>query len=159
MSGEKIFYLTKEGLEKTKKQYADLKKLRLVKTQGDIPRIWQSEDVNPEYLSFQEDLNFLEAKLHELEHIIKNAELIAAPPKEKQNTVWLGATVTLEDTDKHINEFKIVGTLEANPGEGKLSSESPVGKAILGKKIGEEVLITSPIKVVYKIKQIKYQLS
>jgi len=53
----------------------------------------------------------------------------------------------------------IVGTLEANPGEGKISSESPVGKSILRKKIGDEVMITSPIKVVYKIKKIKYQLS
>ena len=159
MSGEKKFYLTKEGLEKIKKEYGDLKKLRLAKTQGEIPRIWQSEDVNPEYLSFQEDLNFLETKLVELEHIVKNAELIKTPLKEKQDTVWLGAMVTLEDADKHINEFKIVGTLEANPGEGKLSSESPVGKALLGKKVGEEVVITSPIKVVYRVKKIGYHFS
>jgi len=71
----------------------------------------------------------------------------------------LGATVTLEEADGQINEFMIVGTLEANPGEGKISSESPVGKSILGKKIGEEVVITSPIKVVYKVKKIRYHLS
>jgi len=49
--------------------------------------------------------------------------------------------------------------LESNPNEGKISSQSPVGKAILGKKIGEEVIIISPIKVVYKIKKIRYHLS
>ena len=53
----------------------------------------------------------------------------------------------------------IVGTLEANPGEGKISAESPVGKTLLGKKVGEEVMITSPIKVVYKLKKVKYELS
>jgi transcription elongation factor GreA len=119
----------------------------------------ESEDLNPEYLAFQEDLSFLENRSAELEEILKHVELIKAPPKEKQNTVYLGATVTLEDKSGLINEFMIVGTLEANPSEGKISSESPVGKAILGKKIGDEVVITSPIKVVYKIKKIKYQLS
>jgi len=155
----KKFYLTKEGLEKIEKEYRELKKIRFAKIKGESPKIWHSEDLNPEYLSFQEDLNFLESRIAELEHILKNIELIKIPPKEKQNVVDLGATVTLEEADGQINEFMIVGTLEANPGEGKISSESPVGKSILRKKIGDEVMITSPIKVVYKIKKIKYQLS
>jgi len=152
----KKFYLTKEGLEKIEKECRELKEIRLAKIKGESPKIWHSEDLNPEYLSFQEDLNFLESRITELEYILKNVELIKNPPKEKQNVVDLGATVTLEEADGQINEFMIVGTLEANPGEGKISSESPVGKAILGKKIGEEVVITSPIRVVYKIKKIKY---
>jgi transcription elongation factor GreA len=153
------FYLTKEGLARTEKEYQDLKKLRMAKVKGESPPILHSEDLNPEYLLFQEDLNFLESRMAELEFILKNTELIKVPPKEKQNIVDLGATVTLEESDGQINEFMIVGTLEANPGEGKISSESPVGKSIFGKKIGEEVLVTSPIKVVYKIKKIKYRLS
>jgi len=153
------FYLTKEGLARIEKEYQDLKNLRMAKVKGESPPILHSEDLNPEYLLFQEDLNFLESRLAELEFILKNAELIKVPPKEKQNIVDLGATVTLEESDGQINEFMIVGTLEANPGEGKISSESPVGKSIFGKKIGEEVLVTSPIRVVYKIKKIKYQLS
>ena len=156
---EKKFYLTKEGLERIKKEYQDLKNLKFSKTKGGVPKLWESEDLNPEYLSFQEDLNFLESRIAELEYILKNIELIKNPPKEKQNIVDLGATVTLEEADGQINEFMIVGTLEANPGEGKISSESPVGKSILGKKIGEEVVITSPIKVVYKVKKIRYHLS
>jgi len=155
----KKFYLTKEGLEKVKKEYQELKKFESAKIRGESPKIWHSEDINPEYLSFQEDLGFLEARIADLEYILKYFELIKTPPKEKQNVVNLGATVTLKETDGKINEFMIVGTLEANPSEGKISSESPVGKAILGKKIGDEVIITSPIKVVYKIKKIKYQLS
>jgi len=155
----KKFYLTKEGLAKIEREYQELKKIRFAKIKGESPKIWHSEDLNPEYLSFQEDLNFLESRMAELEYILKNIELIKNPPKEKQNIVDLGATVTLEEADGQINEFMIVGTLEANPGEGKISSESPVGKSILGKKIGEEVVITSPIKVVYKVKKIRYHLS
>ena len=155
----KKFYLTKEGLAKIEREYQELKKIRFAKIKGESPKIWHSEDLNPEYLSFQEDLNFLESRIAELEYILKNIELIKNPPKEKQNIVDLGATVTLEEADGQINEFMIVGTLEANPGEGKISSESPVGKSILGKKIGEEVVITSPIKVVYKVKKIRYHSS
>lgn len=159
MTQEKKYYLTKKGLDRIKKEYDDLKKIRLAKTRGEVPKILQSEDVNPEYISFQEDLGFLEQRLAELEYILKNTELIKPPLKEKQNIVDLGATVTLQEEGGQINEFMIVGTLEANPYEGKISSESPVGKELLGKKVNEEVIITSPIKVAYRIKKIRYQLS
>lgn len=159
MAEEKKFYLTKKGLEKIKREHRDLKELKLAKTKGESPKILHSEDLNPEYLVFQEDISFLGSRIIELENILKNVELIKIPPKEKQNTVNLGATVTLKEKDGKINEFMIIGTLEANPGEGKISSESPVGKTLLGHKIGEEVMITSPIKVIYKIKKIKYRLS
>lgn len=156
---EKKFYLTKEGLKKIKKEYKELQKLRLKKISGGRPEILHSEDLNPEYLAFQEDMNFLEIRLKELENILKNSYLIKAPPKEKQNIVNLGATVTLEDEEGKINEFMIVSSLEANPSEGKISSESPVGKSLLGRKVGDKVVIVSPIKVVYKIKKIKYKLA
>ncbi len=155
----KKIYLTREGLERLKREYEELKKLKLAKTKGERPEILHSEDLNPEYLTFQEDLNFLELRVAELDYILKNSQIIKIPPKAKQNIVDLGATVTLEDTNGAVNEFTLVGTLEANPSEGKISLESPVGKALLGRKIGEEVVITSPIRVVYKIKKIRYQLS
>jgi len=156
---EEKFYLTKEGLERLKKEYEELNALRLKKIREKRPEILHSEDSNPEYFTFQEDMNFLESKTVELKKILSRVEVIKPPPKEKQNIVNLGATVALEEADGKINEFMIVSTLEANPNEGKISSVSPVGKAILGKKIGEEVVITSPIKVVYRIKKIKYYSS
>ncbi len=159
MPEERKFYLTKEGLERIKKEYKDLRELRMAKAKGEVPKILQSEDVNPEYLSFQEDISFLESRIIELDYILKNAELIKAPPKDKQNIVDVGATVTLQEPDGSLNEFMIVGTLEANPSGGRISSESPVGRALIGHKVGEEIVITSPIKVPYKIKKIKYQLS
>ena len=155
---EEKFYLTKEGLEKIKKEYEELKVLRLKKIKERRPEILHSEDSNPEYFAFQEDLGLVDSKMAELKHVIEHAEVIKPPPKEKQNIAQLGALVTLEEKDGGINEFMIVSSLEANPNEGKISNLSPVGKAILGKKIGEEVVITSPIKIVYKIRRVKYNL-
>ena len=155
---EKNFYLTKEGLERIKKEYQGLKNLKLSKTKGEIPKIWHSEVLNPEYLSFQEDLSFLETRMIELENILKNTELITAPPKEKQNIVNLGATVFVK-VDGQTDEFTIVGTLEADPALGRISNESPVGRALLGHKTGDEVLVSSPIKTIYKIRKIKYRIS
>lgn len=157
MAEERKFYLTKKGLGKIKKEYEELKGLKLSKTKEESPKILHSEDLNPEYLSFQEDLSLLETRIVELENILKNYELIKPPPKGKQNIVDFGATVTLEEKDGQINEFMIVGTLEANPNEGKISAESPVGQALFGRKIGDEIMITSPIKIIYKIKKIKYR--
>lgn len=156
MPEEKKFYLTKEGSERIKKEYKDLKIIKLAKTKGEVPKIWHSEDLNPEYLSFQEDLSFLESRLAELEYICKNTELIKIPSKEKQNIVNLGATVLVE-VDGQNDEFTLVGSLEANPSLGKISNESPVGKALLGHRAGDEVVVSSPIKTTYKIKKIKYR--
>lgn len=156
MPEEKKFYLTKEGLEGIKKECKDLKALKLAKTKGESPKVLHSEDLNPEYLAFREDLNFLEVRIFELENILKNTELIKPPKKEKQNTINLGATILVEIGGQN-DEFILVGSLEANPSMGKISNESPVGKALLGHKTGDEVLISSPIKTIYKIKKIKYR--
>lgn len=155
MAVEKKFYLTKEGLERLKKECANLKALKFAKTNGESPKVLHSEELNPEYLAFQEDLSFLEIRLAELENILKNNILIQPPQKDKQDIVNLGATI-LVDVDGQRDEFILVGSLEANPSVGKISNESPVGKALLGHKVGEEVLISSPIKTTYRIKKINY---
>lgn len=157
MVEEQKFYLTKEGLKKLEKEYEDLRGLKLAKTNGkESPKVLQSEDLNPEYLAFQEDISFLESRISELENVFKNKEIIKFPKKEKQKMVALGATVTVE-VDKQDDEFTLVGFLEANPTLGKISNESPVGRALLGHRVGEAVAVSSPIKTIYKIKRIKYK--
>lgn len=151
------FYLTRQGLKRLEKEYKDLKDIRMAKTKGESPPVLHSEDLNPEYLAFKEDLTFLEKRITELEYILKNAELIKIPPKNKRDIIDLGAKVTLKEADGQINEFMIVGTLEANPSEGKISSASPIGKTLLGHQKGDQVVITSPIRVVYKVEKVKYQ--
>ncbi len=153
---ETKFYLTKEGLEKVQKEYARLLEFRKLKTKGDVPSIWESEDVNPEYLSFQEDMSLLETRLAEYGNILKNVELISPPrKKEEREIVSLGAKVLVEVQGEK-DEFTLVGSLEANPSMGKISNESPVGKALLGHKAEDTVVVNSTMKTRYKIVEVRY---
>ena len=155
----KIFYITKEKLKELKREYDELLEFERRKTMGEeAPKILESEDLNPEFISFQEDIGFLRSRIDELKNILEHHELLKKPSKEKQNVVDLGAKVRI-DVDGQKDEFIIVGTLEANPALGKISNESPVGRALLGHKVGEEITVSSPIRTTYKIKSIKYEVS
>lgn len=157
---ETKYYVTKQGFQKIEKDYQNLLEFKKKKTTGDeVPSIWHSEEVNSDYLAFQEDMSLLEAKLVELELILKNAELITLPPKKDRGIVSIGARITVKVDDGQVDEFDIVGTIEANPSLGRISNESPVGNAFLGKKMGEEVVVSSPKKTVYRIVKIQYVLS
>ena len=150
------YYLTKEGLEKVKKEYQKLLDFKKAKAKDEVPNIWHSEDVNPEYLSFQEDMSLLETKIAEHENILRSVELIKPPKKSEQNTINLGAVVSLE-IEGEIDEFQIVGTLEADPSQRKISNESPLGQGLLGAKVGDAVKIeTSIVNHNCKILKIRY---
>jgi transcription elongation factor GreA len=155
---EKSFYLTRAGLKKIKKEYEELRQIKLLKTKGEAPTILHSEEVNPEFIALQEDLGLLDIRMAEIETILKNTRIIKNPPKAALASVNLGATVAVDINGKN-NEFTIVGTLEADPDLGKISDESPVGKVLLGKKIGDQIKIDPKGKIVYKIKNISYNLS
>ena len=156
---EKTFFITKSKLQEFEKEYKELLVLERLKTSGEeAPKIFESEDLNPEFLSFQEDMGFLRSRIDEIKNILDNHELIKNPPKEKAHFIDLGAKVRV-DVAGQKDEFTIVGTLEANPILGKISNESPVGKALLGHKVGDEIIIGSPTKTVYKVKNIKYEIS
>ncbi len=152
---EKKFYLTKQGLAEIKKQYQIFQELKH-SNGAQAPKISHSEDVNLEYLSFLENLDSLDAKIAEIENILKNICLIKIPPKKKQGMVDVGAFV-LVNIGSSDNKFQIVGTLEANPLEGRISNESPIGRCLLGKKKGDKVKIKfSNNNICYKIKKIEY---
>jgi len=131
----KIFYVTKEKLKYLQKEYDDLVVLEHQK------------------LSTQEA-----PRIEELKDILEHHQIIKNPPKTEQDAVGVGATVKI-DVGGQKAEFMITGTLEADPVVGKISNESPVGKALLGHKIGDEVLVDSPEKTKYKIRDIKYEVS
>ncbi|MCD6500590.1 GreA/GreB family elongation factor [bacterium] len=154
MSDQK-YYLTKEGLKKIKREYKKLLKLRQLKSKREVPPVLHSEELNTEFISYRDDLDFLDSRIAELENILKNYEFIKPPPRKERDKIHLGAQVQVE-VDGQIDEFTIVGTLEANPSLGKISNESPVGKALMNRKVGEEVVISSPVRVIYKIKKIMY---
>lgn len=157
MSQEKTYFLTKQGLENIKKEYEVLKELKAAKVSGEAPKILDSEDLNPEYVSFHEDLEFLETRIAEIENVVKNVSLISHSSSEQANQVDLGAKVVVDINGEDQDEFEILGTLEADPSLGKISNESPVGRALMGKRVGEQVTISSPVKTTYTIKKIRYE--
>lgn len=152
----KKFYLTKEGLEKIKSEYEALKEIQKNEFE-EAPSMLEGDALNPDYSFYKENLEGLTRRLEELENIIKSYVLIRKPSKNDQDKVCIGASVILKNGSSKEEEYKIVGTLEANPFEGKISNESPIGKAFLGKQIGEKVNIDGRNN--YKILRIQYEES
>jgi len=143
--------LTKEGLEKLQKELDDLKtnkrqhavqRLQTARAMGDLSE-------NSEYSAAKEDLAFVEGRISEIEEILKNVEVIENT--NGNHDVSIGNAVRVLHNGKE-ELLRIVGEFEANPMDGKVSENSPTGKALLGKQVGEEVEITVPAgKIKYKI--------
>lgn len=103
---------------------------------------------NAEYDAAREDQGLLETRIAEIEEILNNADIIKGGPKK---TIDLGSKVDLKTGGKTVT-YTIVGPVEANPLEGKISNESPIGLALFGKKVGDDAKITTPKgTVTYKI--------
>lgn len=141
---EQKFYLTKQGLKKIKDEYKELLKQKQLKIKRGAPVFSHSEEVDSEFISFRENFEQLELRIQELNHVLKNFELIKLPSKAQRNRVHLGATLKV-DLDDEIDEFTIVGTMETDPVDKKISNQSPIGKALMGHKVGDRVVIKTPI--------------
>ncbi len=151
----KQYYLTEQGLQKTRRELERLKRMRRRKLKKEVPEAIHSEDLNPEYLNFRKELGFIEKKIAKLEEVLKNVEVIKTPGNRNKK-VCLGSRVTVEANGQE-DKFDIVGTMEADPYLSKISNESLVGQALLGAKEGEEITVSSKVKVVYKIKKVENQ--
>ena len=148
--------MTKEKLNEIKKEYEAIKEVRRNKSQIETPPVLHSEELNTEFVSFQEGLDILDSKIEQFEDILNNFEIIKLPLKKERNKVNIGAQVKVE-ANGNTYKFIIVGTLEADPGLDKISNESPVGKVLLNCEVGDEAVIFSPVKRIYKIKRIEYK--
>lgn len=157
MDRKKIF-VTKEGLEELKKELAELsdvkrgeviERVSAARSMGDLSE-------NSEYTAAREELNLIDGRIEELSEIIKSANLIDEKHKSgKSAVVELGSAITLSVGGKK-EEFALVGEWEADPKNKKISHESPLGKALVGRAIGEKVEVEAPAgKVVYTIVSIK----
>ncbi len=148
-------YLSREGIEalknelnelKTKKRQAIAKRLQEAKDLGDLSE-------NAEYFEAKEAQSFNENRISELVDLLKNAVVIEASNEE--SSVRIGLTIELK-SNYGVEKFSIVGSAEAKPQEGKISNESPLGKILLGRKIGDEVEMKGPNGVTkYKIIKIE----
>lgn len=152
---EKGNFLTPEGLAKLEEE---LEYLRTVRRQEVAERIQRAKELRstvntPEYEEAKNEQGFVEGRILALERIIKNAVIIHA---EAADLVQLGSKVTVRHQDGGEEHFIIVGSAEANPVQGKISNASPVGKALLGQRVGDEVEVTVPAGVLkLRITEIK----
>lgn len=137
-------FITKEGLEELKKELEDLttnvrpeviNAIKDARALGDLSE-------NAEYHAARDKQAIVEARIRELEYLIENSTIIKEGSKSE---VSVGATVEIKYVDDdEVEEYKIVGSTEADPFENKISNESPIAKVILGKKVGDVVSVESP---------------
>lgn len=147
----KPFHLTQRGVDELKAELEDLQaqrsdiaeRIKSAREFGDLGE-------NMEYTAARQDQERNENRITEIEHILQNAQIITEPKND--DVVELGNTVKLKSENGKTKEFQVVGTVEADPLEGKISDESPLGQAVLGKKKGDEVEIKTPSETaVYKV--------
>jgi transcription elongation factor GreA len=148
---KKTFRLTKVGIDELKLELEGLtaeraeiaESIRTAREFGDLSE-------NSEYQSARAAQERNESRISEIEHILQNVELIKTPHSSAK--VQLGSKVSLKSDDGTTKEFQIVGTVEADPLNGKISDESPIGKALIGKQEKDEVEIKTPLEsTVYKV--------
>lgn len=156
MTAKKI-YLTKTGLDELKKEYDELSNIKrplIVQRVSDAREMGDLSE-NAEYSAAREELAFIDGRIEELEELLKQVNVIEEDQQTSSNHVKLGSQVTVKQNGNNI-VYSVVGEWEANPSEKKISHESPLGKALLGKKVGESVEVTAPVgKITYTIVDIK----
>lgn len=147
---EKNVYLTQEGLEKLKRELEHLHTVRRPEVVDKIKKAIESGSMvnNAEYDDAKNEQAFVEGRIMTIEGEIKNAVIIEEKISGKVKSVKLGSHVTVKTPDGEDEHYTIVGRIEADPGHGKLSNESPIGQALMGKKVGEKVKVQAPSGVI-----------
>jgi transcription elongation factor GreA len=137
-------FLTAEGAEKLRKELVYLtgekreelsKRLRVAIQQGDLSE-------NADYIATKEEQGFVEGRILELEEILRDVVLIES--NHRKDVVDIGARVTIQEEDFDPETYYLVGPNEANPREGRISHESPIGQALIGKKVNDVVAAKVP---------------
>ncbi len=148
-------FITSEGLIKLQQEHDDLvknKRKEVASRIASAKELGESDDISTEYEAAREEQSFIEGRILELEEVLKHAKVIDHPTDN--HIVGVGNTVTVEINGDD-ESYTIVGSVESEPSKGKISHESPVGKSLLGLKVGDEVEIVTPTATLkYKIKKI-----
>jgi transcription elongation factor GreA len=151
-TAEKV-YLTGEGLAKLKEELTYLRDTKRKEVTERIAKAREYGDIseNSEYDTARDEQSFTEGRILEIESLLKRSEIIQ---EQHLGIVQIGSSVTV-DIEGDEDKYHIVGTMEAEPESGKISHESPVGKALLGLKVGDEVDVSTPYAALhYRIKSI-----
>jgi transcription elongation factor GreA len=149
---KKRYQITTDGKKELEAELTTLKARRgIIADKIAEARDFGDLSENAEYDAAREEQGLLETRIAEIEDILNNAEIIKSSRKK---TIDLGSRVELK-TDGKVVTYTIVGPVEADPLEGKISNESPIGMALYGKKVGDSAVISTPKgDITYKISQV-----
>jgi len=140
-----VSYLTAEGAARLRDELEYLKgpareqlsiRLRAAIQQGDLSE-------NADYSAAKEEQGFLEGRIQELEHLLRNVVLIE-DIKQDTTVVNIGTKVTVQEEDFDPETYQVVGPKEADPRKGRISNESPIGRALIGSRLGETIQVDTP---------------
>jgi transcription elongation factor GreA len=156
MNSQKKTQITEDGLAKLKAELEELKNIRRPKVVDTLQKARSMGDLseNSAYHAAREELSLVEGRLQEIEQILRSLEVV--PKNEDSDSISLGSTVTVKINDQKTDIYQIVGEYEADPIQKKISSTSPLGQALMGKKVNETAKIEAPAgKILYQIINIK----
>lgn len=150
--------LTYQGLQKLESELQDLKVVKRKEVAGKIKEAREQGDLseNAEYDAAKDEQRDIESRIEQIEKILKNAEVVVEEEVDL-DTINIGCMIRIKDMEYNDDyEYKLVGSTEANSLKGKISNESPVGKALLGKTIGDVVEVDTQAGVLkYKVLEIQ----
>ncbi len=150
-------YVTKEGLVKLEEELEHLRNVRRQEVALRLREAMEDGDElidNAEYEAAKNEQAFVEGRILELEHMLAQAEVIQHD--KKSETVEIGSTVVIKEGNRKPETYRIVGIAEADPKEGLISNESPLGRALLDKRVGDSIEVEAPDGAIkFKIVKIK----
>lgn len=144
MVSERPVILTQAGKDELEEELRQLRSVKLPAVTARIQELTSDGDVsdNSEYEDTKEDRIMIEARMREIENVLRRSQVMV--PTDSKGVVQLGSSVVLVDGAGETDSWKLVSPEEANTMQGKISTDSPVGAALLGKRIGDEVAVRAP---------------
>jgi transcription elongation factor GreA len=138
--------ITREGLNKIEEELRQLETVRRTEVSEKIKQAKElsSTQNNAEYEDAKNEQAMVEGRIQQLQALIQNAAIIDEDGAHKSKLVMLGSTVKVKSSDGGSHEYTIVGPAEADPRDGRISNESPVGRALIGKRVNDEVQVNVP---------------
>lgn len=152
-----VQYLTEEGALELRRELDDLKTVKRLQLAAKLKEAISQGDLseNADYHDAKEQQAFLEGRIKQLEELLRSATIIDHRDA-KSSGITVGMEVTVQEEGEKPEKYVIVGAAEASPRDGRISNESPLGSALLGKKVGDKIQVDAPGgQIVFKIKAFK----
>jgi transcription elongation factor GreA len=143
---DKVVYLTPEGKQRFAAELHELQTVRRHEVEEQIRRAKEFADAvdNAEYDEAKQEQAFVEGRIQELERMLSNAKVIEEPASGGADYVRMGSHIKVSDSEGEEETYYLVGSHEADPRHGLISNESPIGRALIGKRVGDEVTVVAP---------------